>query len=196
MYASVGTQPDIFYWEAVKRVFRYLSGTKDWGLTFGGGKEGLEGFADADGASQEHRHVISGHTYLIDKGAISWSSRKQEFVTLSTAEAEYVAAMHATKEGIWLCNIIFTPLTQPTPLHCDNQSAITITTNGNFYARTNHIDIQYHFIRYVIKNRSLTLIYCPTEEMTADILTKALPGSKAKHFAASLGLHALKLTSV
>ena len=207
MYASVGTRPDISFavstlsqfldnpgqahWEAVKRVFRYLLGTKDWGLTYGGGKEGLEGFTDADGASQEHRRAISGHAFLIDGGAVSWSSRKQELVTLSTAEAEYVAATHAAKEGIWLRNFIgevFTPFTDPTILHCDNQSAVAIATNGNFHARTKHIDIRYHFIRFVIENGSLTLVYCPTDDMTADILTKALPSSKAKHFAASLGL--------
>ena len=207
MYASVGTRPDISFavstlsqfldnpgqahWEAVKRVFCYLLGTKDWGLTYGGGKEGLEGFTDADGASQEHRRAISGHAFLIDGGAVSWSSRKQELVKLSTAEAEYVAATHAAKEGIWLRNFIgevFTPFTDPTILHCDNQSAVAIATNGNFHARTKHIDIRYHFIRFVIENGSLTLVYCPTDDMTADILTKALPSSKAKHFAASLGL--------
>jgi transposase InsO family protein len=97
MYASVGTRPDISFavstlsqfldnpgnthWEAVKRVFRYLLGTKDLQLTFGGGKHGLEGYTDADGASQEHRRAISGYAFIIDGGAVSWSSRKQELVT-------------------------------------------------------------------------------------------------------------------
>lgn len=207
MYASVGTRPDISFamstlsqfldnpgqahWEAVKRVFRYLLGTKNWGLTFGGGKEGLEGYTDADGASQEHRRAISGYAFIIDGGAVSWSSRKQELVTLSTTEAEYVASTHAAKEAIWLRNFIgevFTPLTEPTTLHCDNQSAVAIATNGNFHARTKHIDIRYHFIRFVVENGSLKLVYCPTDDMTADTLTKALPSPKAKHFAASLGL--------
>ena len=160
MYASVGTRPDISFavstlsqfldnpgqahWEAVKRVFRYLLGTKNWGLTFGGGKEGLEGYTDADGASQEHRRAISGYAFIIDGGAVSWSSRKQELVTLSTTEAKYVASTHAAKEAIWLRNFIgevFSPLAEPTTLHCDNQSAVAIATNGNFHARTKHIDI-------------------------------------------------------
>ena len=215
MYASVGTRPDISFavstlsqfldnpgqvhWEAVKRVFRYLLGTKNWGLTYGGGKIGLEGYSDADGASQEHRRAISGYAFIMNGGCISWSSRKQELVTLSTAEAEYVATTHAAKEAIWLRNFIgevFTPFTNPTTLYCDNQSAVAIATNGNFHARTKHIDIRYHFIRYMIENGSLTLIYCPTDDMTADTLTKALPSPKAKHFAASLGLHAPKPTSV
>ena len=118
MHLAVGTRPDIAFavstvaqfnenpgnahWEAVKKIFRYLAGTKDLTLTFGGGKKGLEGYTDADGATQDHRYAISGYAYLLDGGAITWSSRKQELVTLSTAEAEYVAATHAAKEGLWL----------------------------------------------------------------------------------------------
>ncbi|KAJ3503727.1 hypothetical protein NLJ89_g8305 [Agrocybe chaxingu] len=207
MYAAIGTRPDIAFavstlsqflenpghvhWEAVKRIFRYLSGTKDWGLTFGGGKDGLEGYTDADGASQDHRRAISGYAFLINGGAVSWSSRKQELVTLSTAEAEYVAATHAAKEAVWLRNFIgevFEPIEGPTTLHCDNQSAVAIATNGNYHARTKHIDIRYHFIRFVVENGTLKLVYCPTDDMTADTLTKALPSAKAKHFAKSLGL--------
>ena len=116
MYMSVATRPDITFavstlsqfldnpgeahWEAVKRVFRYLAGTKHLALTYGEEQHDLVGYTDADGASQEHRRAILGSAFLIDDGTISWSSRKQELVTLSTAEAEYVAATHAAKEGI------------------------------------------------------------------------------------------------
>ena len=91
----------------------------------------------------------------------------------------------------WLCIFIgevFSPLTEPTTLHCNNQSAITIATEGNYHAHTKHINIPYHFICFVIDNGSLKLIYCPTNDMTANTLTKALPSPKAKHFAAALGL--------
>jgi hypothetical protein len=71
------------HWEAVKRIYHYLVGTRKLALTFGHGKCGLEGFTDADGASQEHRHAISGYAFLLDGGAISWASKKQELVTLS-----------------------------------------------------------------------------------------------------------------
>ena len=164
---------------------------KNWGLTFGGGKEGLKGYTDADGASQEHRRAISGYAFIINSGTVSWSSHKQELVTLSTTKAEYVASTHAAKEAIWLCNFIgevFLPLVEPTILHCDNQSTLAIATNGNFHARTKHIDIRYHFICFIIKNGSIKLVYCPTDDMTTDTLTKALPSLKAKHFTASLGL--------
>lgn len=207
MYAAMGTRPDIAFavstlaqyshnpgwahWEAVKHIFRYLLGTKNLSLEYGGERKGLEGFVDADGASQEHRHAITGYVYLIDGGAVSWASKKQELVTLSTAEAEYVAATHAAKEGIWLRRLIgevFRPLTDPTTLYNDNQSAIALTKDGSYHARTKHIDVRYHFIRYVIEAGSIRLLYCPTNDMTADILTKALPSLKVKHFASALGL--------
>ena len=207
MYASVATRPDISFavatlsrfldnpgrahWEAVKRIFRYLSGTRDLELTYGVERHDMLGFTDADGAMQEHRHAISGNVFLIDGGAISWSSRKQELITLSTAEAEYVAATHAAKEAIWLRRLIFElfpTLKTPTLLYCDNQAALRLATDDNYHARTKHIDIRYHFIRQVVASDALRLVYCPTDDMTADILTKGLPKWKANFHVASLGL--------
>jgi len=80
------------------------------------------------------------------------------------------------------------PLEHPTTLYCDNQSAIALMKDGTYHARTKHIDIHYHFIRFSVKNSSISLIYCPMEEMVADTLTKVLPNAKAKHFATELGL--------
>ena len=207
MYASVATRPDITFavstlsqflnnpgeahWEAVKRVFRYLSGTKALVLTYGGERHDLVGYTDADGASQEHRHAISGHTFLIDGGAVSWSSRKQELVTLSTAEAEYVAATHAAKEAIWLHRLIgelFPSLLTQTTLYCDNQAAIKLATADNYHARTKHIDIRYHFVRQVVASGGISIVYCPTDDMTADILTKALPSWKVQYHVLNMGL--------
>ena len=207
MYAAMGTRPDIAFatstvaqfnnnlgwahWEAVKRIYRYLKGTKDLELTYGGDKRGLVGYVDADGASQEHRRAISGYVFMVDGGAVSWSSKKQELVTLSTAEAEYVAQTHAAKEAIWLRRLItevFKSVNTPTTLFSDSKSAIALAHDGHYHARTKHIDIRYHFIRYIIEAGTIKLVYCPTNDMTADTLTKALPSTKAKHFATALGL--------
>lgn len=209
MYASVATRPDITFavstlsqfldnpgeahWDAVKRVFRYLAGTKEFALTFGTEHHDLVAYTDADGATQEHRKAISGSAFLIDGGTISWSSRKQEIVTLSTAEAEYVAATHAAKECIWLRRLLdeLSPhIPTPTTLFCDNQAACKIATTDNFHARTKHIDIRYHFIRQTIEDGTLDIVYCPTDEMVADALTKVLPRWKVKGFASALGLRA------
>jgi transposase InsO family protein len=207
MYASVATRPDITFavstlsqflenpgeahWEAVKRVFRYLSGTRDYALTYGGERHDLTGYTDADGASQDHRRAISGYAFLFDGGAISWSSRKQELVTLSTAEAEYVAATHAAKECIWLRRLIgelCPTILSTTTLHCDNQAALKLATDDNYHARTKHIDIRYHFIRQVVASGAIDITYCPTDDMTADILTKALPRWKVACHVLGLGL--------
>ena len=113
MYAAIGTQPDIAFaastvaqfskntgwahWEAIKRMFCYLLGMQKLELVYGGEERGLVGYVDADGALQEHRRAISGYVFLVNGGAVLWSSKKQELVTLSMTEAEYVAATHTTK---------------------------------------------------------------------------------------------------
>ena len=208
-WVAVGTRPDIAFvvsqlaqflenpgrahWEAAKRVIRYLKSTKTLKLTYGGGeKRGFEAYSDADGATQDHRHAISGFAVLVDGGAVSWMSKKQELVTLSTMEAEYVGATHAAKELIWFRRLIaeiFRPLLNPTVLHLDNQSAIALANSkGQFHARTKHIDIRYHFIKFRVEDGSIILFYCPTEDMIADILTKAVPLIKHKYFTHDLGL--------
>jgi hypothetical protein len=110
---------------------------------------GLEGFSDADGNSQEHRHTISGDAFTIDRGAVSWNSKKQSLVSLSTTESEYVAITHASKEAIWIqmfVSNIFRPLTSPVLLYSDNMSAIDVAKNDRYHARMKYIDIHYHFI--------------------------------------------------
>jgi len=207
MYVAMGTRPDIAFatltvaqfsdnpgwahWKAVKRIFRYLLGTQKLELVYGGENRGLVGYVDADGASQEHRHTISGYVFLVDGGAVLWSSKKQELVTLSTTEAEYVAATHAAKEAVWLRRLLgelFKSVETPTTLFSDSKSAITLAHDGHYHARTKHINIRYHFIRYIIEAGTIKLVYCPTNDMTTDTLTKVLPSVKAKHFANALGL--------
>ena len=95
--------PGHAHWEGLKQIINYLGSTKDLWLTFGGQKETMvEGFCDVDWASRKHRHSISGYSFHFGVGAISWSSKKQGVVSLSSTEAEYVTQMHAAKEGIWL----------------------------------------------------------------------------------------------
>src|SRR6266850_662180 len=207
MYASVVTCPDIMFvvstllqflenlgevhWEVVKRVFCYLLGTCDIALMYRGEQHDLRGFTDADGASQEHCCAISGHTFIMDGGTVSWSLQKQELVTLSTAEVEYVVAMHAAKEGIWLRRLtgeILTSKLESMMLYCDNQAALKLTQDDNYHVHTKHIDIHYHFIRNVVEWGLIDLQYCPVDDMTADILTKALPHWKVTQHMLRLGL--------
>jgi len=184
--SQFNANPGWDHWEAVKRIYRYLIGTKSLTLTFRTQAQGLIGYVNADGATQEHRRAITGFAVLVDRGAILWGSRKQELVTLSTAESEYVTVTHAAKEALWLrCHIgeMFRPLMQPMTLFRDNQSAIALTHDGSYHARMKHIDICYHFIRFTVKDGSIRFLYCSSNNMVTDTLTKALPSIKAKHFA-------------
>ena len=209
MYAAVGTRPDIafavstlsrfmsnparIHWEAAKRILRYLKGTREYKLTYGPTKEALSGYTDADWASQAHRHSISGYAFLFNGGAISWRSNKQPIVALSSTEAEYIAASDSSREAIWLrylaSELTGTPLSKPTLLRCDNQSAIKLVDNSDmFHARTKHIDIRYHFIRELVDDKKIRLEYCPTNEMAADLLTKPLPRARLAALSFTLGL--------
>src|SRR5215471_9169572 len=106
--------------------------------------EDLVGYSDADWASQLDRHSISGYAYLIGGGAISWSSKKQPVVALSSTEAEFIARTHAAKEAQWLRNLLGEfrgILGNPITIHCDNQGAISLAKNSTYHARSKHIDI-------------------------------------------------------
>lgn len=207
MYAAIGTRPDIafavsllarfmsdpasMHWDAAKCVLRYLKGTQDFCLTFGRLAEGLIGFTDADWCSLSHRHSISGYLFTFSGGAISWRSRKQSIIALSSTEAEYVAASEAGHELLWLRYLISEltePLREATPLKCDNQSAIAIVDSGLLHARTKHIDIRYRFIQSVQDSGAASITYIPTTDMLADILTKALPRTKVEKLIALFGL--------
>src|ERR1700678_272432 len=188
MYASLGTRPDISFavqtvsrfslkpgtahWEAVKRIFRYLKGTRDLWLSYGDKVRELEEYADADGSMAEDRKAISGYAFLI---TVSWSAKRQEIISLSTMESKYVAAVYAAKEALWLRSLIsqlFGIELTTTTLFSDNQSAIALTKEHQYHARTKHIDIRFHFLHWIIEEGRLRLIYCHTD-MVADVFTKA-----------------------
>ena len=208
MWTAVATRPDIAFsvsllsqflenpgrthWNAVKRVFQYLKGTRNNKLTYGVNNNGLVGYTDADWASQDHRHSISGYIYQIDGGSVSWSCQKQSIVALSSTEAEFIALTHASKEALWLQHIIaevFQPLELPIQIHSDNQSAIAIAYGNQQHARTKHFDIRLYFIRDTIEEDKISIKYLPTEQMVADIFTKALPGPRMKILAQKLGIY-------
>jgi hypothetical protein len=169
MYALLGTHPDISFavqtvshfskkprpahWEAVKRIFWYLKGMRDLWLSFGHVKIDLAGYADADGSMAEDRHAISGYAFIVYGGAISWSAKCQDIISLLMTESECMTATHMAKEALWLCSLIeqlFGTTLSPTTLFLDNQSAITLSKDHQYHARTKHIDICFHFICWII----------------------------------------------
>ena len=112
--ARFSVNPSMAHWNAVKLVFRYLAGMHDLWLTYSKAQWALVGYADADGSMSEDHGAITGFAFLIDSSTVSWSSKKQEIISLSATESEYMAAMHGMKEGLWLQSLlteIFKPFT-------------------------------------------------------------------------------------
>ena len=147
--ARFAANPSPAHWEAIKWIYYYLAGTHDLWLSYGETKQTLKGYAVVDGSMAEDRHAITGYTFLINGSAISWSSKWQEIVLLSTTESEYITVTHGMKEVLWLCSLlskVFGTITTPTTLFLDNQAAIALTCNHQYHSCMKHIDVQYHFI--------------------------------------------------
>jgi len=207
----LGTRPDIAYaiaalghhaaspgpkhQHALDCLFRYLKATKDHVLTFRWGITGgttLQGFADTDWASDINDwKSTSGYVFILTGGAISWSSKKQGSIALSSTEAEYIAATHTAKEAIWLRQLLtelLHPLDSPTTLFVDNQSTIAIAKNPKFHDQTKHIDVCYHFLQQKVDNSKITLSYIPTNAQPANALTKRLCREKHNKFMLEMGI--------
>ena len=129
--------------------------------------------------------------FLLGGGAITWSSRKQSSVALSTVEAEYMALSVATQEAIWLRHLqeeLGVTNTDLTLIFEDNQGAISMAKNPVFHKRTKHVQNRYHFVREAVEQGTITLEYCRTDDMLADSFTKALARDQFKKLRAGIGL--------
>ncbi|KAH9735189.1 hypothetical protein KPL71_017659 [Citrus sinensis] len=178
---------------AVKRILRYLRGTAEFGLFYKKGKKSyLYGFADSDYAGDlDDRRSTSGYVFMFGSAAISWSSKKQPIVTLSTTEAEFVAAASCACQALWLRNILHElQFKQPesTQIFCDNSSTIKLSKNPVLHGKCKHIDVRYHFLRDLTKNEVIDLVYCRSEDQVADIFTKPLKLASFFKLRKSLGV--------
>ena len=206
MYAILGTRPDLAYavsvvsryasrpnnshWQAVKRIFRYIKETLDLELTFKGPLESLAGYTDADwDGDLDTRRSTSEFLFNLRSGAISWSSKRQPTMALSSCETEYMGQTQAIKEAVWLKSLLDQPnledsidssprddsqttllsLTdtsayalKATIIHCDNQGAVALAKNPKSHARSKHIGIQWEYQRKKVADSSVTLKYVPT----------------------------------
>lgn len=173
------------YWKMAKRVLRYLRGTIDYAITYKKINSEVTAYVDSDwGGDVQDRRSCSGFVVKLANGPISWGTRKQKSVALSTMEAEYVALSELTKEVIYIRRLIhhmkLDSLVQgPTSVSCDNQSAIALCNNSVYHSRSKHIDIRYHFSREALENGDINVKYLSTDKMVADVFTKAL--AKTKH---------------
>ena len=211
IYASIASRPDIAeavgvlsqfmarpgpeHWTGVKRLFHYIKGTLDFGLKYVASNKGdlsLQGYSDADWAGDvSTRKSTSGYVFKLGGATISWKSKRQSVVALSSTEAEYVALSSAAQETVWLRHLLSSigfEQSHPTILYEDNQGAIALSKNPKDHPRTKHIDIKYHYIRECMEKKEAQLIYCTTEDMLADILTKGLPKVRYQHLRSLLGV--------
>jgi transposase InsO family protein len=162
-----------------KRILRYIRGTQELGILYKKGSQAeLIAYSDSDyGGDVDDRKSTPGYVFMMGSGAVSWSSRKQPIVTLSTTEAEFIAAAHCVCQGIWLKRILeCIGLEQRKCLTvlCDNSSTIKLSKNPVLHGRSKHIDIRFHFLRNLSCDGVIELIHCASQEQLVDIMTKAL----------------------
>jgi hypothetical protein len=187
--SQFSSNPGPKHWDALQHVFRYLKGTLDFKLTFkpstspSSSSPSLHGYVDADYAGDlDTRRSTSGFAFYLGGCLVSWSSKRQSVVALSTTEAEYIAAVHGGKEAVWIRTFLGElgfPLSGPIPLKVDNQSAIAVAKNPEHHSRMKHIDIAYFWLREQVALKHLDPHYVRSEENAADVLTKLL--EKIKH---------------
>jgi hypothetical protein len=194
------SNPGIEHWNALMHVLRYIKGTLDLGITYHGpGRlstpitETLQCYSDADWAGDKDKlRSTSGTVVLLAGGAVSWISRLQSVAAQSTMEAEYIAASHSGRELMFVRNqlgeLMEEPLEHPSPMHCDNQSTISVAENPAMHNKAKHIALKYHYIRDLVDEKDVTLHYCPSGANPADLLTKILPCDTTVRLRRMIGL--------
>ncbi|CAL8075079.1 unnamed protein product [Prunus armeniaca] len=179
------------------RVLRYIEGTFDYGIAYEKGKEArLIGYYGSDwSGSEDDMRSTSGYAFNLGSSVFSWALVKQSSVALCIAEAEYVNATEAIAQAIWLRFVLSDfgeEQVGATTILCDNTSAIAIAKNPVHHHKTRHINRKFHFIRDALQNGEIDLLYCKTEEQTADIFTKALPRDRFEYLRRKLGVISAK----
>ena len=155
-------------------VIRYLERHKDVGLRYSPSRDRMYGMTDAN---WDVKHSTSGYVFMFQSAAISWSSKKQKTIALSTCEAEIVAASEATREGLSLRALIDDlgfgdP--SPTKLYCDSQATIATAYNPEHYTKMKHVERRHFFVRECIENHQIVVPFVSTHENIADFFTRAL----------------------
>ncbi|GJW04901.1 secreted RxLR effector protein 161-like protein [Tanacetum coccineum] len=211
MYAMTCTRPDVSfalsmvsrnqqnpsegYWTAVKNNIKYLRNTKDMFLVYGGEEElRVTSYYDASWQTdKDDSRSQSGWVFLLNGGAVTWKSSKQDTVADSTCESEYIAACEALKEAIWVKNFIgdlgVVPTVQdPIEIFRDNESAVALTKEPNDHGKSKNIERKYHFIRSKVEEGHVIVKHIRSEDNPADPFTKALAKSRHDEHARSIRL--------
>jgi hypothetical protein len=194
--ARFGANPGPSHWKAVLHLFRYIKGTLDIQLVYNrdDSTDSFTTFSDSDhGGDVDNGKSTGGYLVKFAGGAISWGSKLQSIVALSSTEAEYIAAVDAGKEMLWMRNILQEfgeQIDGSSPLFLDNQSALCVSRNPEHHGRMKHLDLRTFWLRREVDQGTITPFHIPTAEMPADLLTKALCREKVIKFRAMMGLAA------
>ena len=182
--ARFNSNPGMQHWKAVQHLFQYLKGSLDYKLVYGptDSPQLFTTYTDADhGGNPDNGHSTGGYAIIIGGAAVSWSSRLQSVVSLSTTEAEYIAAVEAGKEIIWMRNLLTEfgfDITPPSHLLIDNNSAVTVAKNPEHHGCMKHLDLRFHWLRDTVSAGLILPIHIPTTLQAADIFTKPLKRQK------------------
>ena len=210
MYLALTTRPDIAYaagvlarfnsnpglphWQAAKHVLRYLKGTVDQRLVYRPSDlpEPFITYSDADhGGNPDNGRSTGGYVVKIGTGAVSWSSKLQTLVALSTTEAEHISAVEARKEILWMHQFMGElgyKMPGPSVLWMDNQSAIAVNKNPEHHGRMKHLSLRLFWLRDAVQEGQISPMFVATRDMAADIFTKALDRFKLQRCVGMLGL--------
>jgi hypothetical protein len=198
------------HWQLVKRILRYLNGTRSYGLTLSPtslgfsmqlsqnsitlqGPSQLHGNVDADfGGNTDDAKSTSGYAFFLGASLISWCSKAQRTTATSSTQAEYIAAYHGATETNWLRSFL-QELNQLDPnkattIYCDNEAAIKLAQYHMVTPRSKSFDTKYHYLREQVEEGTIILTFCPGKDNVADIFTKPLSQSKFTRFRAALGV--------
>ena len=196
MYAAVATWADIAYavnrlasfianptlshWNTAKQVMRYLNGTKNYGITYSQIKDSndhIHGYSDASFANNSDCTSVSSYIFMQASSTITWGSKKQNTVSLSSTEAEYICLSDAVRDALWLQSLnseLGYTQSESTLICGNNLSSLVIAENPRYHKSTNHFDIKHHFIHDQIKNENVDIKFCPTKDMTDKSVTMAI----------------------
>ncbi|CAI0627471.1 unnamed protein product [Linum tenue] len=189
-------KPTRLHMVAAKRVLRYLKGTLGYGIRYKAGAQNdrLLSYTDSDYAGDiNDRRSTSGYVFFLAGGPVSWASKKQPVMTLSTTEAEFVAAAYSAAQCIWMKRILkemgwLETTGGGTRILCDNSSTIKLSKNPVLHGRSKHIDVRFHFLRDLVKEEVIKLEHCGTTDQVADIMTKAVKIETFEKLRGELGM--------
>lgn len=180
--------PRVIHYKTVKRILRYLKHSIDIGLVYPIGTDGsihLDGFVDASWGNSTNRRSTTGYVFRINGTAVSWRSKQQGIVAISSTEAEYIALSEGSRECMYLRNLLFElgfPPQGPTIIYEDNTGCIFIANGKGEHDRRKHIDIKAHFIQDCIQQGFIHLEHIDSSHQAADLLTKVSTQPKMSSF--------------